>query len=480
MFYNYKIKKEGNKEYLYLYLSYDYEFSKELLNNSKESKAKRESLKDEAIKYIKNNKIKFKGDTIKIVVGGVILFTLILGGNINYKPNAEAFVNRELINYVIEEKPAKKEVIAVEGPKETIIKEEEKKTEIPKETVAKVEQKEVIKSIEKPIPKKIITKTTPKITQPKKVIEKEPVQEKIITPKETITENPPPKNITPPQEPVKPEPVIEEKQIKGTVVTLYRSNGIVEKLALEDYIIGVVCAEMPASFNLEALKAQSVAARTYALKRIAENKKLTDTNYHQSYKDAQQMKSFWGADFNKYFTKIKGAVESTRGEYVAYNNYYIDALFHSTNNGKTEDPIYVWGGSFPYLKSVDSHWDLKASTYYREINKTFGEVSSLLGFDFNKETNIQIVSKTTGDRVNEIIIDNNSYTGNEIRDLFGLRSSDFDINVLENSIKFSTRGYGHGVGMSQYGANGMANEGYNYKQILNHYYPHTKLLIKAP
>lgn len=425
MFYNYKIKRMGNNEYLYLYLTYDYEFSKELLNSSDENKE--EKLVTEVIKYIKEKKIKFKGNIIKIVIGGTILFTLILN-NINEDFEIKNFVDKELISYTIPKKENEDKSSIINETKEIIIKEEKTNKPIQKET----------KKIEKPKANSIVTEV------PKK-------------------------------KPIKKEDLIEEP-IKDTIITLHRSNGTILKLTLEDYVIGVVCAEMPASFHIEALKAQAVASRTYALKRINENKKLTDSNYHQLYKDETQMKAFWGSGFNKYFTKIKNAVNSTKGEYIAYNNYYIDALFHSTNNGKTEDPIFVWGGSFPYLKSVDSHWDLKASTYYGEVNKTFEEASSLLGFEFNRDTNIQIVSKTVGNRVNEIIIDENNYTGNEIRDLFGLKSSDFDIEAGENSIKFSTRGYGHGVGMSQYGANGMAKEGFNYKQILNHYYPNTKLL----
>jgi stage II sporulation protein D len=268
-----------------------------------------------------------------------------------------------------------------------------------------------------------------------------------------------------------PAPPVEQTGIK---INLVRASGTVS-IALEDYVVGVVGAEMPASFSPEALKAQAVVARTYALKRVAENKTITDTNTNQIYKDNNQLKAIWGSSYDTYYNKIKNAVESTKKEYVAYNGYYIDALYHSTSNGKTEDPINVWGGSFPYLKSVDSHWDVSASSYERTQNVSAETFSSTLGIPFTVDTPIEILSKTIGDRINQIKIGDNIYRGIDIRDLFGLRSADFDVTVSGDTIIFTTRGYGHGVGMSQYGANGMAKEGYGYRDILSHYYPNTNI-----
>jgi stage II sporulation protein D len=259
------------------------------------------------------------------------------------------------------------------------------------------------------------------------------------------------------------------------MVTLYRYNGTVETISLEDYVVGVVSSEMPAAFNSEALKAQSVLARTYALKRISQNLVLKDTTADQVYKDVNQLKAMWGADFQTYYNKIVNAVSATKGKYLAYNGNYIEAVYHSTSNGQTEDAVAVWGNSYSYLKSVDSHWDLAASSYLRETTKEFSVLSSIIGIDFNATTNIEVLSRTAGNRIGEIRIGDKTFTGVELRNLLGLRSADFDIKIDGDNAIFVTRGYGHGVGMSQYGANGMAKEGYGYADILAHYYPGTQL-----
>lgn len=427
MFAGYKIKELDNEECLFLYIDNKYEFSKEFISNNKIKRKQKKNLYNHIIDYINEHKIKFNGKKVLLILNGFLITTIILG-NINNVDNQPSYryVHSSSIYYKYNE------IIKKDDDEISIIKEENdaKITETP------------------------ITEEKP-ITKP-------PIKKKIPLPpeKEDIVEQPK-----------------EETKIQYPI-TLHRSSGVIEQLELEDYITGVVAAEMPALFHPEALRAQAVASRTYALKRMAENKIITDTNAHQTYKDINQLKALWGNNFNTYYNKIKDVVQSTKGQYIAYNNYYIDALFHSTSNGKTEDPINVWGGSFPYLKSVDSHWDLNAITYEKTQSKTFEEVSNILGFEFNQDTNVQLVSKTVGNRVNEIVIGEHTYSGIDIRDLFGLRSADFDINIDDNQINFTTRGYGHGVGMSQYGANGMAKEGYSYRQILNHYYPNTKILTK--
>lgn len=258
-------------------------------------------------------------------------------------------------------------------------------------------------------------------------------------------------------------------------ITIYRSNGSVINLNMTDYLIGVVSSEMPASFNLEALKAQSVLARTYALKAKQTEKKLTDTVSTQSYIDIDQMKNKWGNSFNTYYNKIKNAVENTNGEYLSYNGNYIEALYHSTNNGKTESSLDVFGNYYPYLISVSSEYDKNASSYLRTINMPLDTISNKLGLSLNNDSVINILSYTDGGNIKEININGNNFSGKKIRELLGLRSTDFDISISDNNANITTRGYGHGVGMSQYGANGMANAGYNYKDILSHYYPGTTL-----
>lgn len=258
-------------------------------------------------------------------------------------------------------------------------------------------------------------------------------------------------------------------------ITIYRSNGSVINLNMTDYLIGVVSSEMPASFNLEALKAQSVLARTYALKAKQTGKKLTDTVSTQSYIDIDQMKNKWGNSFNTYYNKIKNAVENTNGEYLSYNGNYIEALYHSTNNGKTESSLDVFGNYYPYLISVSSEYDKNASSYLRTINMPLDTISNKLGLSLNNDSVINILSYTDGGNIKEININGNNFSGKKVRELLGLRSTDFDISISDNNANITTRGYGHGVGMSQYGANGMANAGYSYKDILSHYYPGTTL-----
>lgn len=258
-------------------------------------------------------------------------------------------------------------------------------------------------------------------------------------------------------------------------ITIYRSNGSIINLNMTDYLIGVVSSEMPASFNLEALKAQSVLARTYALKAKQTGKKLTDTVSTQSYIDIDQMKNKWRNSFNTYYNKIKNAVENTNGEYLSYNGNYIEALYHSTNNGKTESSLDVFGNYYPYLISVSSEYDKNASSYLRTINTPLDTISNKLGLNLNNDSVISILSYTDGGNIKEININGNNFSGKKVRELLGLRSADFDISISDNNANITTRGYGHGVGMSQYGANGMANAGYSYKDILSHYYPGTTL-----
>lgn len=257
----------------------------------------------------------------------------------------------------------------------------------------------------------------------------------------------------------------------GPVINLKLSSGKIIKIGLEDYVIGVVGSEMPAEFNAEALKAQAVAARTYALKRTSTGASLTATTADQVYKTDAELKSMWGNTFNTYYTKVKNAVNATKGEVALYNGQYIDALYYSTSNGRTEDSYNVWGFSYPYLKSVESPWDVGVRGYEQTKTVAMSTISQKFGVNLTSISQIKINSKTAGNRVESITICGKEFTGVKIRSVLGLRSADFDISVSGNSIVFTTRGYGHGVGMSQYGANGMAKAGSNYTQILKHYYP---------
>ena len=227
---------------------------------------------------------------------------------------------------------------------------------------------------------------------------------------------------------------------------------------------------MPASFNMEALKAQAVVARTYALKTINTGKILTDDVKTQTFKDNDELKKIWGSNYDTYFNKVKSAVLSTKGEYLTYNGTIIDAVYHSTSNGKTENAKNVWGNSVPYLISVDSMYDNLNPSYEKTTFVSYTDISNKLKLEVNGDTTIKLVGVTEGDRVSYINILDRTFTGVEFRNILGLRSADFDIEKTDLGLNIITRGYGHGVGMSQYGANGMAKAGINYKEILKHYY----------
>lgn len=433
MFYYHKIEKKNNEEVLYLYLDYNYEISSDFFNKKNLQKSLVKNIKQ----YIKNEKIKFLGKTVLLVVGGTTMATVTLK---TINKNSAKLSNN--FNYVA--------TLNINEEETNIIPEEEKEITIETDKI-----------------KITLPKEPESTTTPTKVIQEE-AKESIIKPEEPTT---PIKQLD------EPEPdIIAEKptEIVGKTITISTTNGNIV-IPFEDYIIGVVAAEMPASFNNEALKAQSVAARTYALKRISAGKTISATSSDQIYKTESQLKAFWGTSYNYYYSKVQNAVLATKDEYIAYNGSYIDALYHSTSNGSTEMANEVWTYSFPYLISVDSHWDLSASSYLREVSFTLKEVSDILGFDVNINTNIEILSKTTGNNINEIKIGEKVYSGKALRESFSLRSTDFNININETNVIFITRGYGHGVGMSQYGANGMANAGYSYKQILTHYYTNTTI-----
>lgn len=258
-------------------------------------------------------------------------------------------------------------------------------------------------------------------------------------------------------------------------VTVYRNNGKIINLELEEYVLGVVGAEMPASFNIEALKAQTILARTYALKSIKNGKKLTDTVSTQAYKDNSELQKLWKNDYTKYYEKIKKAVNETKGKVILYNNEYIDAVYHSTSNGKTENSKNVWKNSLPYLVSVDSSWDKNVKSYKKETIFEINKFCNILKLDVEEPITYEIIHNETG-RVRQITINNKTFSGTEFRNLLKLRSADFEIEINDEKIKVTTYGYGHGVGMSQYGANEMAKQGYSYIQILKHYY--TGVVIK--
>lgn len=250
------------------------------------------------------------------------------------------------------------------------------------------------------------------------------------------------------------------------------------KVPLEEYVIGVVAGEVPATFNIEALKAQAVASRTYVLKRINKEHEFDvyDNTNNQVYITKEYMKEKWQDNYEINFKRIKKAVLKTKGEVVLYNNDLIDALFFSTSNGYTENAKDVFGGDSPYLITVQSKWDREESPVFysnKEISKN--EFLSNLGLDSANNIDIKNIEKTSSNRIKKIEINNKTFKGTEIRKIFSLRSTCFDIKVDKDRVLFNVSGFGHGVGLSQYGANGMAKEGYDYKKILTYYYKNCEI-----
>lgn len=254
-------------------------------------------------------------------------------------------------------------------------------------------------------------------------------------------------------------------------------NKIIE-IDIEDYVRGVLAGEMPISFEIEALKAQAVAARTYGLRRISRNNKydVVDTVMNQVYKDDETLKQTWGNNYDTYMDKIKKAVEETKGEYVDYNGTYADTLFFSTSVGNTENSEEIFGTKISYLQSVSSEWDEEVSPIYEEKNIfTRENFCKKLNLSDCSKIYVNVLEETSTGRIKKIEINNKIFTGTEVAYYLGVRSNYFYIYIENNNVVVKTKGFGHGVGMSQYGAEGMANNGYTYKEILEHYYQGTTI-----
>ncbi|EOV9526551.1 stage II sporulation protein D [Bacillus cytotoxicus] len=283
-------------------------------------------------------------------------------------------------------------------------------------------------------------------------------------------------------QPSKNPPVVQnvpapQKVNTAVQVSVYRdAKKSVEQLPLEEYVKGVVASEMNASFELEALKAQALAARTFIVQRMLsgakkQNADVTDTVNDQVYKSKEELKKIWGKDYEKNLKKVEEAVSKTAGQVLTYEGSPITASFFSTSNGRTENAADYWGNDYPYLKSVDSPWDQASPKFTSEQTFTVADFQKRLGvkiLENGKVGNIQ--ERTEGKRVKGVEFQGKVLTGKEVRTKLGLRSSDFTWKQQGNHIVVTTKGYGHGVGMSQYGANGMAKEGKEYTEIVAHYY----------
>ena len=264
-----------------------------------------------------------------------------------------------------------------------------------------------------------------------------------------------------------------------TMVTVFLvKNNKYDELPLEEYLIGVVSGEIPASYDLEALKAQAVAARTYTLNIMETESAIYDTVQHQVYMDQAQLKERWGNDFDQYYNKVKQAVDATKGEVIEYNGERIKPLYFSISNGYTENSEDYWSNEIPYLKSVNSEWDKTAPTYEQVVEFDLKTLHSKFNNSKLTKNDFKILSRTEGQNVDEVLIGDTVYSGREVRELLGLRSSDFSFEFKDNKVFITTHGYGHGVGMSQYGANELAKMGKNYVEILQYYYQNVNIIEK--
>ena len=279
---------------------------------------------------------------------------------------------------------------------------------------------------------------------------------------------------------VTPEPALDSAQ----QVKVKLADGTVETMALDDYLWGVVAAEMPAAFESEALQAQAVAARTYTYSKMErdtaghpEADLCTDVNCCQAYRTREEAASSWGTNAQMYTDKIAAAVADTDGVAVLYGGKPIQAVFFSSADGRTVDAVEVWGNSVPYLTGVDSPEGEEVPNYHSNVTLTAEEFKTKLlakysGADLSGDPSgwfSHTVSNSAGG-VSSVDVGGITVSGQELRTLFSLRSTSFTVSAGAEGVTFSVTGYGHGVGMSQYGANALAQEGKSYEEILKWYY----------
>ena len=270
----------------------------------------------------------------------------------------------------------------------------------------------------------------------------------------------------------------------GTINLLHKKTGEVEQVNLDDYLCNVVSAEMPATYEPEALKAQAIVARTYTIYKV-QNKKhenadiCDDSTCCQAWISKEDRFAKWEeSKRDENWNKICNAVYSTQGKIITYDGKPIDAFFHSNSGGKTELPVNVWGGTnYPYLQSVQTAGEDAYKQYSSEVILTKEELLNKLkekysdiSIDFSKDDDIKVLEYTESDRVKTVKFGNHELSGVEARTILGLKSTNFEISKENENIKFSVKGYGHGVGMSQTGADSLAKQGKIAEDIIKHFY----------
>lgn len=270
----------------------------------------------------------------------------------------------------------------------------------------------------------------------------------------------------------------------GTIRLLHQKTGEVEEVGLDEYLCHVVSAEMPADYELEALKAQAVVARTYTIYKV-KNKKhdnadiCDDSTCCQAWISKEARLARWEESKQESnWQKIEQCVKETKGKIITYENEPINAFFHANSGGSTELPVNVWGGSeFPYLQVVQTAGEEGYTQYASEVEFTKEELIEKLKtkyediqINFEDNEDIKVLEHTDSNRVKTVKFGNHEISGVEARTIFGLKSANFEITKEENKVKFMVKGYGHGVGMSQTGSNTMAKQGNNYEEIIQHFY----------
>ncbi|MEG1409182.1 MAG: stage II sporulation protein D [Terrisporobacter sp.] len=266
-------------------------------------------------------------------------------------------------------------------------------------------------------------------------------------------------------------------------------KGQVENRDIEEYLCGVIAGEMPVKFDLEALKAQAVAARTFTIYNQNTGKHkdadvCTDYKHCQEYKSKEDLLNKNGQEWiDQYYKKIEQAVKETEGHIVVYDDKPILPLYFATSSGNTENSEEVFSTKYPYLRSVDSPYDKSAPKYASNIKINNSDFVNTIKQSYpdidisNKDLakQVKIKNRSEGGSVDKIKVSNKDLTGRDIRSLFHLNSANFELKFNDEYVDIVVKGYGHGVGMSQWGAAGMAEDGHLYYEILNHYYSNTKI-----
>ena len=280
------------------------------------------------------------------------------------------------------------------------------------------------------------------------------------------------------------EQTVQKPVRKDRTISVLLPDGAVTEMNMDTYLVGVVLAEMPSDFEMEALRAQAVVSRTYARKRNAGEKHAggavcTVSSCCQAYRTAAEFLA--GGGTQAAVGKVTAAVESTHAQVLTYKGALIEATYFSCSGGRTEDAAAVWGNHIPYLQAVDSPGEENATHYTDTVQFTGAEFAARLGIDPKGAPGSWLgsVRYTAGGGVDTMTIGGKSFTGVALRQNLGLRSTAFAISASGDIVTVTTKGFGHRVGMSQYGADAMAVRGSTYRQILAHYYPGTELTVDS-